>query len=114
MELMAFQFLGKIKKISKKKVRAGEFIKKPSCYGDYPPPYSEGTEYYEIILEKDEFSQDCNDFENRRSVKLVFFGQQSEVDFRKKFVIGERYRFCCTGGSGYYWPHNWEKINNNE
>src|SRR5687767_11669795 len=102
MELMAFQFLGRIRKISKKKVQTGELFKAPSCYADYPPPCPEGTEYYEIILERDEFNQDYNDFENRKSIKLVFFGQQSEVDFRKMFVIDERYRFSCTGGSGYY------------
>ncbi|CAH1755877.1 13955_t:CDS:2 [Entrophospora sp. SA101] len=73
MELMAFQFLGKVRKISKKKVQTGEFIKEPCCYVDYPPPYPKGTEYYEIILEKDEFSQDYNDFENGKSIKLVFF-----------------------------------------
>ncbi|MEG7978703.1 MAG: hypothetical protein NY202_02065 [Mollicutes bacterium UO1] len=99
---MAFQFLGRIRKISKKKVRTGEFIKAPSCYADYPPPYPEGTEYYEIVLERDEFSQHYNDFENRKRAKLVFLGKQAEADFRKIFIINERYRFFCTGGSGYY------------
>ena len=101
MELMAFQFSGIIKEVNKKRVRQGQIIKEPCCYVDWPPPYPARTIYWEIILEEDKSS---------KKIKLVFFGEEIS-DFEKKFVVGERYLFYCTGGSGYYWPHNWKKIN---
>jgi hypothetical protein len=106
MKLMVFEITGKVKEVSKKKVLPGQIIRKPSCFDPIPIPLPKGSDYWEVVLEKCQISYAFGNESPKKNVRLTIFGKKFSESFEKKFAIGEKYLFSCTGGTDYYFPHS--------